>query len=157
MPAGGASGTFPASTGQQWLEQTSHSHRRAKQPAARHKPLEGLAEQAVSPARHLPLHFVTADISETSVFHTRRAGGFAGTACEAAIQMQARLLCRGPFQNLLDQIDASSRAVQLVTKQLVGRTRGGAEAAMHALAQDLLGLAAFRCLTDEIGKMRLHA
>ena len=47
------------------------------------------------------------------------------------------------FQHLLDQVDAAARAVELVAQQLVGGAGGGAEAAVHALAQDGLGLRAF--------------
>ncbi|MNT90624.1 hypothetical protein D3C72_2315590 [compost metagenome] len=48
------------------------------------------------------------------------------------------------FQHLLDQVDAPAWAVQLVAEQLVGRAGGVAEAAMHAAAQDALGLFAAR-------------
>jgi hypothetical protein len=43
------------------------------------------------------------------------------------------------FEHLLDQVDAAARAVELVAQQLVGGAGGGAEAAVHALAQDGLG------------------
>ena len=44
------------------------------------------------------------------------------------------------LQHLLDQIDAPARAIELVAEQHIGRTGRGAEAAMHAGAQDLVGL-----------------
>ena len=44
------------------------------------------------------------------------------------------------LEHLLDQVDAAARAVELVAEQLVGRAGRGAEAAVHALAQDGLGL-----------------
>ena len=47
------------------------------------------------------------------------------------------------LEHLLDQVDAAARAVELVAEQLVGRAGGGAEAAVHALAQDGLGRLAF--------------
>ncbi|MNU08040.1 hypothetical protein D3C72_2539150 [compost metagenome] len=47
------------------------------------------------------------------------------------------------FEHLLDQVDAATRAVQLVAQQLVGGAGGGAEAAVHALAQNGFGLLAF--------------
>ena len=46
------------------------------------------------------------------------------------------------LEHLLDQVDAPARAVELVAQQLVGRARRRAEAAMHARAQDRVGLAA---------------
>jgi hypothetical protein len=67
------------------------------------------------------------------------------------------VLARGrlAFEHLLDQVDAPARAVELVAEQLVGRAGGGAEAAVHALAQDGLGLAAVGALPwnsgDELG------
>ncbi len=60
------------------------------------------------------------------------------------------------FENLLDQIDASARSVELVTKQLIRRARGRAEATMHALAQDRVRLLAFGRVLDEIGERSLH-
>ena len=43
------------------------------------------------------------------------------------------------FEHLLDQVDTPARAVELVAEQLVGRAGGGAEPAMDAGAQDLIG------------------
>ena len=43
------------------------------------------------------------------------------------------------FQHLLDEIDSAARAIEFVAEQNIGRTGRGAEAAMHALAQDLVG------------------
>ena len=42
------------------------------------------------------------------------------------------------LQHVLDQIDAPARAVELVAEQHIGRAGGGAEAAMDAVAQDLV-------------------
>ena len=51
----------------------------------------------------------------------------------------------GPFlQQSLDQIDAPARAVQLVAQQDIGRAGRGAEAAVHAFAQDIVGLGDMR-------------
>lgn len=44
------------------------------------------------------------------------------------------------LQHLLDQVDAAARAIELVAEQHIGRTGCGAEAAMDAGAQDLVGL-----------------
>ena len=48
------------------------------------------------------------------------------------------------FERLLDQVDATTRAVELVTKQLIGRTRRRAEAAVNACTQDRVGFASLR-------------
>ena len=44
------------------------------------------------------------------------------------------------LQHLLDQVDAPTRAVELVAEGDIGRAGRGAEAAMHAFADDLLGM-----------------
>ena len=43
------------------------------------------------------------------------------------------------LQHVLDQIDAAARGIELVAEQHIGRAGRGAEAAMHAGAQDLVG------------------
>src|SRR5205085_2587445 len=43
------------------------------------------------------------------------------------------------LQHLLDQVDPPARAIEFVAEQHVGRTGRGAEAAMHAGAQYLVG------------------
>ena len=43
------------------------------------------------------------------------------------------------FQHVLDELDATARAVQFVAEQDVGRTGRGADAAMDAGAQLFLG------------------
>ena len=44
------------------------------------------------------------------------------------------------LQHLLDQVDPPARAIEFVAEQHIGRAGRGAEAAMHAGAQDLVGL-----------------
>ena len=58
------------------------------------------------------------------------------------------------LEHLLHQVDAAARAVELVAEQLVGRAGGRAEAAVHALAQDGVGLPALRRVADEVGEVR---
>ncbi len=98
-----------------------------------------------------------ADVRQAAVAHAGRAGGLAGAAGETAIQMELSPSRRGAaFQHLLDEIDASPGTVQLVTEELIGRAGGGAEAAVHALAQDPVGLPAFGRILDERGEIGLH-
>src|SRR4029079_7968788 len=82
-----------------------------------------------------------------------------GKAGKAAIDVLDHLRRRRGvlFQHLLDQVDAPARAIELVAEQHVGSTARGAEAAMHAGAQDLVGF-----LDVGIGELRqrefgLHA
>src|SRR4051794_34885234 len=62
----------------------------------------------------------------------------------------------GALEHVLDQVDAAARAVELVTEQHVGRAGRGAEAAMHAFAQD--GLRRLDVGIGELrqGEVRLH-
>ena len=46
------------------------------------------------------------------------------------------------LEQLLDQIDAAARPVELIAQHLIGGAGRVAEAAVHALAQDRLGLLA---------------
>src|SRR3954469_4572309 len=43
------------------------------------------------------------------------------------------------LQHLLDEGDAPARTIEFIAEQHIGRTGRGAEAAMHAGAQDLVG------------------
>ena len=65
--------------------------------------------------------------------------------------MQDNLRRRRPvvLQHVLDQVDAPARRIQLVAVEHVGRAGGGAEAAMHAGAQDL-----FRFRHVRVGQLR---
>ena len=63
---------------------------------------------------------------------------------------------RVPFKHLLDKVDAATRAVQLVTQQLVGGTGRRAKAAVHTLAQNGFGLQAFGGVFEFGGELGLH-
>ena len=74
------------------------------------------------------------------------------------VRQRSRCSCvlrgdRVAFEHLLDQVDAAARAVELVAEQLIGRAGRGAEAAMHALAQDRVGLLPSG-VSDEIERVR---
>jgi hypothetical protein len=98
-------------------------------------------EQALQErARHLLLDQPASDLQQLVVFHARWAGGFAGAAGQAAIQVS---LYAGPslktFQQLFDLIDTPTRPIQFVPQQLIGGTGGIAETAVHTAAQDPIG------------------
>ncbi len=84
--------------------------------------------------------------------HARRAGGHAGEAGQAAVDMLDDLGGRRPvvLQHVLDQVDAPARGIELVAEQHIGRAGRGAEAAMHAGAQDLVGFRDIR--VGELGE-----
>ena len=108
-------------------------------------------------ARHLLVDDLAADVDQVAVLHAARAGALAVAAGEAAVQVQLRAARRRlAFEHLLDQVDAPARAVELVAQQLVGRAGGGAEAAVHALAQDGLGLCAVGRALEFGGEFGLH-
>src|SRR5438034_1041736 len=92
--------------------------------------------------------------ARASIFRACRG---AGQAPAAAVEVQPRpvgdLL---PLERLLHEIDAAPRAVVLIAEEQIGRTGRGAEAAVHALAEDRVGLAPFGRVADEIGQGGLH-
>ena len=60
------------------------------------------------------------------------------------------------FQHLLDQVNAATWAIQLITQQLVSGAGGRAKAAMHTLAQNGFGLTAFNGVFEFRGQIGLH-
>ncbi len=60
------------------------------------------------------------------------------------------------LQHVLDEVDAAPRTVELVAKQHISRAGRGAEAAMHAGAQDLFGGVGVRVGELRGGEVRLH-
>jgi len=105
-----------------------------------------------------PLHQLAADVHQPAVLDAGGAGGFAGTAGQAAVQMQLRARRgRGTFEHLLDEIDPASRSVELITEELVGRAGGVAEPAVDAFPQNGIRLLPFVRVADEIGEVGLHA
>ena len=80
-------------------------------------------------------------VHQMHVMHARRAGRHAGQTGQAAVNVLDRPRVGHPFvlQHVLDQVDAPARAVELVAEHLIGRAGRGAEPAMHAGAQDVIG------------------
>src|SRR5690606_236288 len=106
---------------------------------------------------HLFVDQAAPDIDQVPVLHPRRTGGFAVAACQAAVQMLlSRMGGLRAFKHLLDEIDAAARPIQLVAEHLVRRARGRTEPAMHAAAQDSVGLAAVVGVTRPGSKISLH-
>ncbi len=129
--------------------------RRARGPLARRA---GRQRRGGRPARRL-LGPAAGRLDQPVVVHPGGAGGHAGHAAEAAVQvgggrlaghsLPARLplpagRClarRGPVQDLGDQVDPPARRVHLLAPQLVGGADGQAEAAVHAVGRQRAQLA----------------
>ena len=81
-------------------------------------------------------------VDQVHVVDARRAGRHAGEARQAAVDMRDDLGVGRPavLQHVLDQVDAAARRIELVAEGDVGRAGRRAEAAMHAIAQDLFRL-----------------
>ncbi len=143
--------------------------KRTREPAQREQGLEyhgirndgaqGLALQRFgAAAADAVLDDLTPDIEQPAVMHARGAGGFAGAAGQAAVEMKPGFRRgRHAFQDLLHQVDAAARPVELVAEQLVSRAGRGAETAVHALAQDGVGFAPLWRVFDEVGEISLHS
>jgi hypothetical protein len=142
---------------QQRPQRLAELHRRAEQRRG-----QALLQRAASQALHqraLDLGFdqLAADVDQVPVLHAARAGALAVAAGQAAVEVQLRRPGRHlAFEHLLDQVDPPARPVELVAEQLVGRTGRGAEAAVHALAQDRLGGVAVGRTLEFGGQGRLH-
>ena len=97
-------------------------------------------------------------IDQVHVVHAGRTGGHAGQAGQAAVDVPHHLLGGGTagLQHVLDQVDAAARAVEFVAEQQEGRAGGGAEAAMHAGAQHLVGRGGVRIAQLLRGEIGLH-
>jgi hypothetical protein len=100
---------------------------------------------------------MAADVQQSPVLHARGAGGFAGAAGEAAVEMQL-CLCgsRISFKYLFYKINSSAWTIELIAQQLIGRASRSAETAVHAFAQDGVGFLALGRVPDEISELGLH-
>ena len=119
-----------------------HDHAGAKQVRPRQHQRQHRAQGPLGQRpRIVPLDPDPRLIDQMHVVHARRTGGHAGEAGQAAVDMLDHLRRRRAvlFQHLLDQVDPPARAIELVAEQHIGRTGRGAEPAMHAGAQDLVG------------------
>ena len=143
--------------GQQAAQGLAHFHGGAEQrrgQALLQRPAQGFFRGR---AWHFGVHNLAADVQQVAILHATGTGAFAVAAGQAAVQVQLGL-ARGrlAFQHLFHQVDAATRAVELVAEQLVGRAGRGAEAAVHAFAQDGFGLAAFGSVLVFGSEMGLH-
>jgi hypothetical protein len=61
-----------------------------------------------------------------------------------------------PCQEIFDQINTPTRAIQLIPKHLIGRTGSSTKATVDATAQDALGLINVYILAKLAGDLALH-
>ena len=149
-----------AGSSRQRLGEPAQHHGPAEQRRPRHQPGEHAAQEAVGQrARVARLDVMPAMIDQVHVVHARRAGRHAGQARQAAVDVPDLGLARRAIalEHRLDEVDAPARAVALVAQQHEGRAGRGAEAAMHALAQDVLAARGLRIGELGQGEVGLHA
>ena len=107
--------------------------------------------------RALVLDADAGEVDEMHVVDAARAGGHAGEAGEAAVDVIAdRRGHLALLEHLLDQIDAAARGIALVAEQHIGRAGGGAEAAMDAAPQHGVGAGDGRVLELLVGEIGVH-
>jgi hypothetical protein len=97
-------------------------------------------------------------IYQMHVVHIRGTRGHAGKTGEAAVNV---LDFRGGWpalvlQHVLHQIDAATRAVELVPQEQIGRAGRQTESAVHALANYRFGAGSSRILELPCRELRLH-
>jgi hypothetical protein len=144
--------------GQERAHVLAEPHGRREQCAIRHDARQHAPQHPLTEGpRHLFFRDLAADFHQPSILHARRTSGLAVAAGQTAVQMRLRTTGHlRAFDHLLDQIDASARAVELVAEQLVGGAGGRAETAMHALAQDRFCFDAVSGVANEVGEVGLH-
>jgi hypothetical protein len=136
----------PQAIGQEGAHAAAKLQQPAEQAGREQETAQAFAAQLIGRrTRHMSLDPLPADVDQVAIFHAGRTGRLAVAAGQAAVEMPpGGLAGRAGLEHLLHEIDAPARAVQLVAEQLVGRAGGVAEAAMDAISQDAVGLAAGR-------------
>jgi len=79
-------------------------------------------------------------IHQMHIVHARGAGRHTRQTGQAAVDVFDRLFIRIAvvFEHVLDQIDTPARAIQFIPQHLIRGACGGAKAAVHTGAQDLV-------------------
>jgi hypothetical protein len=145
--------------GQQRPRQAPQRQRRREQRRA-----QALGQQPTLPAQPgrarcgLLFGQVAADLGDLPVLHAARAGGLAGAAGQAGVEVGARAVGRAllALEQLLDQVDAAARAVQFVAQHLIARAGGGAEAAVHAGLDERLSALRLGVALEGWGQLGVH-
>src|SRR5436853_7833619 len=97
-------------------------------------------------------------VDQRGIIHARWTRGAATETRETAVEMKhsLRIGCSTAFEHLLHQHDASAWTIAFITQQNVSRAGRDAEAAMHAGAQRLLGIAHMRIGQLFSAEIRAH-
>ena len=115
----------------------------AKEAGFGQQPFQQAAQQPVAERPDIGLlDAPPALVQKMHVIDTRGAGRGARQAGQAAVDVPHRAGAGrlAALEHFLDQVDAAARAVQFVAQGDVGRAGRGAKAAMHAFAQNIVGL-----------------
>ena len=100
---------------------------------------------------------VAGEIDEMHVVDPAGAGGHAGEAGEAAVDVIGhRRRHFAILEHLLHEVDAAARAVALVAGEHIGRAGRGAETAMDATPQDRIGAGDARIGELDVSETGLH-
>ena len=145
--------------GRQRADEQAGEAGEAEQHRVRHDRRQQPAPQPVRARPGIGLLDVDARlVDEVRVVHAGRTRRHARQAGQAAIEMfdHRRRRRLAGFQHRLGEIDAAARTVEFVTEQQVGGTRGEAEAAVHAGAQDGVRLAETRRGKSSLSELGAH-
>ena len=104
------------------------------------------------------LNMRASGFQQVAIVHARGAGGGAGEATEAAVEMQGDLRVGGAalFEHVLDQRNASTWAVEFIAERHVSRAGRRAEPTVDAGAQDRFRLGHAGLRQSFRGEVRLH-
>ena len=118
-------------------------------------------QPSLQPFRTRPLNqclnFGSRQLNQTPIVHPRRTSRLAGSTGKASIQVESRGLgSLSSLKQLLNEIDASARPVQLVSEQLIGRAGRRTKTAMNAFAEYLARLLAKRGALEIFSEFDVH-
>ena len=106
---------------------------------------------------HALRHEFPAQVDQAAVFDAGGTGALAGPACQASVEMAlGGLRCRCALYELLDEIDATTRAVEFGSGDAISGAGRKAEAAVNAVPQQSLCLGAAGGPLKSGGWLRKH-
>jgi hypothetical protein len=122
------------------LVQPQRAAQQPQPPRVGEEPEDQRPEGTVAPRpRVAALDLLAGGLDQLVVLHAGRAGGDAGHAAKALVEVADHLVVHGlALQPDLHQVDAATRRVHLLAPQQVGRAGRQAEAAVDAVVDQLL-------------------
>lgn len=98
---------------------------------------------------------ITSDLEDLAVLDSARAGGFAGTATEALVEVRLGVVpSELPVDHTSDEVDASARGIEFVAGLGKGWTVLKAESTSDALGGEILEMAHRSLTSYGVGKSR---